>query len=107
MSRFLGGRKDDGKIDSKVKIRSEGGESRGRTHSQVSSNGFFPSHVINICSGDAKAAIFGRKAANATATLFNGGKVIRRGSVAQVDGTLGCDRVSETLFQVLISFNEG
>lgn len=72
----------------------------------MGSNGFFPGHVIYICSGDAEAAVFGLEAANATASGFDGGKVVRRRRVAQVDSTLGGDCVSEPLWPAMISIDE-
>lgn len=72
----------------------------------MGSNRFFPSHVINVCSGDAEAAVFGLEAANTAATGFDRGKVVRRGSVAQVDGSRGRDRVSKPLCQAMMSFDE-
>lgn len=85
-----------GKVDPMAHGKVRGGVER-MIYVQMRSNGFFPSHVIDICSGDAQAAVFGLEAANATAALFDGGEVVCRGSVAQVDRTRGCDRVSETL----------
>lgn len=64
----------------------------------MGSDGFFASYVIDICFGDAKPAIFGFEAADASAALFDGGEVVRHGSVAQVDSSLGGDCISETLY---------
>ena len=63
----------------------------------MGSDGFFPGHMIDICFGDAKAAVFGLEAADAIAALFDRGEVVCGGGVAQVHSSFGCDCISETL----------
>jgi len=64
---------------------------------EMCSSSFLSSDVVDVCARDAEATFGDGAAAGAVAAFFDGTKIFRVNSVAEVERAAGSDGVPETL----------